>query len=646
MSEKNKIEKLPIQRRASKVDVAGYDPETRTVEFALSSEEPVDRYYGKEVLDHSKDSIDTSRMATGMPLLYNHDPNQHIGVITGHRIADKRLIVKARFGNSALAKEKEQDVKDGILSNASAGYKPIAYKRDGGDQTGDTYRWTKWQPMEASLLPVPADPTVGIRGEDSGAQYEVRCLDADVEVTAVAEPKVEVRKMENETTAVIDAVKVGADAAKVERARVSEIHALASKHSAHFTREQAEKAVHEGVSVADVRGQILDAQIEDAKKNEVRNLNRLNLSDKDKQRYSIVAALRSASGEKVNSKDGEFEREVSESYIKATGRNAREGAIVIPMDIQMSASENDRARGARGMVTRAGLDSSAGTTGSNVIFTEYVSLIELLRNQMKVRALGATFIGGLSNDVAFPKQATAGSASWVADNPGVDVGDSNLTFAQISLSPKILQSSTSFSRKLLLQSSVDVEALVRNDLMRVMALAIDLAALTGTGANNQPKGILNQTGIGSVVTAGAALTFDPFLQFEELIANANADQLGTIAQLTTPGVRKKLKNTPEMSNTIALPIWQNNEVNGYRAEVTNQLPTPATTTGTIYNQHTFIAGIWSQVLIGEWGALEVITDPYRLKKQGMIEVTTYETCDVNVRHPEAFAAATDINPLA
>lgn len=452
--------------------------------------------------------------------------------------------------------------------------------------------------------------------------------------------------MEPNATPAIDPVQVGADAAKAERTRVSEIHALGQRHGRELSRDQIEKFVNEGSSVDAVRSHILDKQIEIAQKNEVRNLNVLNLSDKEKQSYSVTAALRAASGEKLGSKDGEFEREVSDAYIKKTGFSARDGSIVIPMDISMAANAIDRARGLRKMETRAGLDTNSNANGEYTIFTEYVSLIELLRNQMKVRALGATFLSGLSDNIAFPKQATAGSTSWVADNPGADVADSNLTFSQISMSPKILQSTTSFSRKLLLQSSVDVEALVRNDLMAIMALAIDLAALTGTGANNQPKGILNQTGIGSVTTGGATLTYDDFLALEELIADANADQLGPIAQLTTPKVRRKLKNLPQLANTIALPIWQDNEVNGYRAEVTNQLPTPMSTGGTPYAQHTFIAGVWNQLLIGEWGALEIITDPYRLKKQGMIEVTTYETCDVNVRNAPAFAAMTDINPTA
>ena len=664
VSTEKQLTTLPLQRRATKVELKGYDPETRTVEFALSSEEPVERYYGKEVLDHSSDAIDQSRLKRGVPLLYNHDPNQHIGLIDSHRIEGGKLIVRAKFGNSALAKEKEQDVKDGILRDASVGYKPMEYKRDAGDKSGDTYRWTRWMPLEGSLCPIPADPTVGIRGETAGEQYPVRCLDVsepaqelpkvdesrhEVVIPAKAEPNAEVKRMSEEN-------KVGIDAAKAERERVSEIHAIERQYPKILTRDQAEKFVGEGSGVDQVRKFILDEQIKAGKENEVRNLNRADLSDKEKKQYSVTAALRKLSGD-ANGSEGGFEEEVSNTLAKKLGKAARGNGFYIPMDIPMRAGDLDRARAMRsgaGVQTRAGLDTNSTANGEFTVFTEYVSLIELLRNQLVVRKLGATMLSGLSDNIAFPKQATAGSAYWVADNPGVDVADSNLTFAQITMSPKLLQSSTSFSRKLLLQSSVDVEALVRQDLMAVMALAIDLAALAGTGVNNQPLGILNQTGIGSYVTGGNSLSaavngsnygFDMLNELETQIAEANADALGAAAYLTTPRVRKKLKVTPEMGNTIALPIWQGSEANGYRAEVSNQVPKVETGGGTPYLAHSLIYGIWNQLIIGEWGALEVITDPYRLKKQGMIEVTTFDTCDVNVRHPQAFGAATDINPL-
>jgi HK97 family phage major capsid protein/HK97 family phage prohead protease len=629
--------------------------EARTAELTFSSEAPYKRKFGLEVLDHAKSSVRMDRINASGALLYRHDLDKVLGVVERAWIGDdKRGHATVRFGRSADAERAMNDAADGVLRNVSVGYilhdEPKAERAADGTQT---YRFRDWEPYEISLLTFPADHGVGIGREfvpidESAAQVEAARA---AEAAAAAEAKEKEEKHMSE-------VNIGSDAAKAERERVSEIHAVERSFGKFLSREQAEKFIGEGVAVGDVRKYVQDAQIADAKKNEVANLNVVGLSDKEKRSYNILAALRHAAGEKINSKDGDFEREVSEAYVQKTGRSQREGSIVIPMDIQMRAGDVDRVRAANGLGPLAnrsgiGLSTITGPTGGDTVYTEYYGLIDLLRNQMKGRGLGATILSGLSSNVSFVKQISAAQATWVAENPGADVADSNLTYSTIGLSPKILQATTSFSRNLLLQSSVDVEAMVRNDLTMIMALAMDLAALTGAGANNQPKGILNQTGIGSYVTSGESLSaanglsnygYDMVTEMETQVAEANADVLGAAAYLTTPRVRKKLRNTPELNNTIAAAIWEGTELNGTRAEVTNQLPIVESTGGTPYAQHTMIYGIWSQLLIGEWGALEVIADPYRLKKQGMIEITTYDSCDINVRQPAAFCAATDINP--
>ena len=636
---------LPVLHRAATVE--SVDAEKRTVTFALTSETPVDRWWGREILDHKPASIRQDRLKRGVPLLFGHNTQQHIGRIESYGIKDGKLTVTARFGNSALAEEKFRDVQDGILVDASGGYIVHAYDLESKDENGNcTYRISDWEPVEGSLVPIPADPTVGVGRElPAGTPvFPARCLTAN-SPNAAAEtatlnpaPAATQERSMDPTTASAGTPAVDHNAAVLaERSRVSEINALAARYPQQITREQAEKFINENTSADAVRRHVLDAQIADAKSNEVRNINVAGLSDKEKQSYSILRALNTAA-------DGGncFELEVSQELSRKLGRTARRDGFFVPMDVRMRLSDNERfdRRAPYGINQRAGLDATAATKGTETIFTEYMSLIELLRNKMKVRDLGATVLSGLSSNIAFPKQASAGTATWVADNPGADVADSNLTFAQITMSPKLLQSSTSFSRKLLLQSSVDVEALVRNDLMAIVARAIDLAAINGSGASNQPKGILNQTGIGSVATGGTALTYASFVQQETQVATANAD-IGTMAYLTDAAMRGKLKQVAKLNNTLALPVWDNGEVNGYRAEVSNQMPT----FGTSPVLHSCIFGVWNQLLIGEWGALEVIVDPYRLKKQGMIEVTTFDTCDVNVRHPESFSAIVDANPL-
>jgi HK97 family phage major capsid protein len=623
------LKALPTQYRA--MNVESFDKEKRTVTFALSSEYPVERWYGMEVLDHSKSSIRSTRLDSGMALLFNHDSNKHIGVVEGYEIgSDRKLRVTARFGKGQLAQEKFDDVVDGVLRGASAGYQVHKYERQEASKKGepDTLRFIDWEPVEATLCPVGADPTVGIgRSADDKKEFPVECANAKREIENPAAAVEEKNKMATVT----------ADLAQAERARVREVYALAARYPQIMTREQTEKFANEEKdgapvhSIADVRKFIMDAQIEDAKKNEVRNLNVAELTEKEKKEYSFVRLMNSIEGD-----SNCFEREVSETLRKQFP--TRKGGILIPLDLPCIKRDVTRAQA----FERVGLVTTSATAGGNVVFTEFISLIEFLYNRMKVMGLGATKLSGLRETVAFPRQSATGAATWVAENPGSDVSDSDITFAQITLSPKMLQASTSYSRKLLSQASIDVEAVVRAELMQRNALALDLAAINGSGSSNQPRGILNQSGIGSVVTGGAALINDHFVDLEKVIAAANADE-ANMAHLTTPEVRASLKKRPKLQNTAALPIWADNStVNGYRAEVSNQVP--KTLGGGA--AHGIIFGDWSQLLIGDWGVMEIIVDPYRLKKQGMIEVTSYTQMDCNVRHVESFAAITDADPNA
>ena len=111
---------LPVQFRGATVE--NIDKENRTVTFALTSEQPVERWWGKEILDHKPSSIRQDRLKRGVAMLFGHNTNQHIGRIEDYAIKDGRLTVTARFGNSALAEEKFRDVQDGILVDASGGY--------------------------------------------------------------------------------------------------------------------------------------------------------------------------------------------------------------------------------------------------------------------------------------------------------------------------------------------------------------------------------------------------------------------------------------------------------------------------------------------------------------------------------------------
>lgn len=230
---------------------------------------------------------------------------------------------------------------------------------------------------------------------------------------------------------------------------------------------------------------------------------------------------------------------------------------------------------------------------------------------------------------------------------GSDVADSALTLGSIASSPKTYQSSSSYSRQLLAQAVVDVDTLVREDLARDMALAVDSVAIAGGGAN-QPTGIVATSGVQSYVmladtgNGGAPAWYD-IVRMSELLEDANADQLGDGAWLTTPGVKSTLKRTARLGNTIGLPIWADDStIDGYRARASNQVSKTGTK-GTGTNLHTLIRGIFETMVIGMWGSgFELVVDPYRLKKQGMIELTTFMLTDVTLKYPTAFVVATDV----
>jgi hypothetical protein len=193
----------------------------------------------------------------------------------------------------------------------------------------------------------------------------------------------------------------------------------------------------------------------------------------------------------------------------------------------------------------------------------------------------------------------------------------------------------------LAQTSGDIENWVRQDLIATSAVALDLAALNGSGASNQPLGVLGQTGIGLITygTDGAAPTYADFVAMETLINVANIPADGPRSYIITPEVRAFGKRTVKVSGQLMGTIVDpDGTINGYPSFATNQLP-KALTRGAKSDCHAGIFGDWSSLMIGEWGGIELIVDPYTQKKQGMISLCSYLMADIAVRYPVAFGVS-------
>jgi HK97 family phage major capsid protein len=368
---------------------------------------------------------------------------------------------------------------------------------------------------------------------------------------------------------------------------------------------------------------------------------RFDLSPSELRQYSLARAiLVSAENQEATSSRNCLELEISES-IARSHRGENHGGVLVPWNI--GAGEFAR-RGPKPQ-SRAGLDSATATKGGELKFVKPGDFLEYLANRMRVKELGATVVSGLRDNVAYPKQTGKASGAWVAENPGSDIADSNLTLGQVPSSPHTYQSSTSYSRQLLAQAVVDVDTLVRQDLARDMALAADFAAIAGPTGGASPVGIMHTTGVQSFILEGdsnngAHVDYEDILHMIEALEDVNADQLGDPGWLTTPGIKADLKLLARLANTIGLPAWADDDtVSGFMARSSNQVPSNGLR-GTTSNNHALILGVFATMVIGIWGdGFELVVDPFTLKKQGMIELTTFTMTDVALKYPQAFVVA-------
>jgi len=599
-------------------------PDEDRFAISISSEFPVQRWGATEILDHSPDSVDLSRAKQGLTFLDSHVSRSIIGIVHNVELKSKKLRGEVQFSRSAAAQDVKRDVLDGIRKFISVGYSVDEYVLDrSSTKEGDTYRATRWTPMEASSVGVPADPTVGHdrKAGEQGYPVKVRSIDptghpaGTQQEGQMAEPNVEVT-----------------DARK----NAVEIMGLGNKHGIEHKRVSA--WIAEGKSVADVSREILDgiaSKVKPITTPASEQRDEVDLSDKEQREYNLARGIVSMAAARESDSDPEnsLEIEVSRTIEKGWNR-ANHGGLFVPWSIKNVHAQQ-----------RAGLDSATATKGLELKFTEPGAFIDFLYNRLRVKELGAQTISGLRDNVAYPKQTGRATGSWVAENPGSDVADSNLTLGQVPSSPKTYQSSTSYSRQLLAQAVIDIDTLVRQDLARDMAIAVDFAAIAGPTGGNSPVGILNQSGITSFVLNGdsgngATPDYTDIIHMVEQLEDANADQLGDPGWLTTPAIKSLLKLTPRLANTIALPAWTDADtLDGYMARSSNQVPKTGVR-GSTSNNHALILGVFASMIIGMWGSgFELVVDPYRLKKQGMIELTTFMLTDVALKYAAAFVVA-------
>src|SRR6185312_7485105 len=572
------------------------DAEARTVTLAFASETPVPRYWGNEVLDLSPSAMRQGRLASGGALLMDHDARDQVGVIQSVQIgADRVARAVVRFGKSARANEVFQDVVDGIRQNVSVGYRIHEARLDStSDDAGDTYRVTDWEPYEISMVSVPADASVGVgRSADQPIAQAPETRTMSIEATPAA-PAIDTAALTAE------AQRSGAEG---ERKRIADITAGADQLAKYpAVRDIAAVAIRSGWSMDQVRGKALEHV-----STKPLPAADIDMSTTEVRSYSFLRALNAlANPTDMRAREAaSFEFEASRAAGDKQNREVK--GLLVPADVLRSSLM-------QGLATRAS-DDLVGTAakGGNLVATNLLSssFIDLLRNAMVINRIGAQFLSGLVGNIAIPRQNGGGTFYWVAEDGAPT--NSGQGFDQVAMSPHSGAAKTQISRKLLLQSSIDVESFVRNDLAKVVGLGIQQAAINGSGSSNQPTGILTTSGIGSQVGGanGAAPTWANIVGLETAVAVANAD-VGTLGYLTNAAVRGKLKSVQKFTtNPGGDAIWTAGDtpLNGYQAGVTNAVPGNGTK-GTGTNLSSIIFGNFADLIIGLWGGLELQVDPY------------------------------------
>ena len=600
MSKKtNKTIEAGVLHRGFSFDREAISEEGRTVEIAFSSEEPVERWFGNEILDHSKSSVDLGRLKNGGAILVDHDPADHIGVVEAVSIdGDKRGRATVRFGKSSRAEEIWQDVVDGIRHNVSVGYRINKMILDSEDEGAETYRATSWTPHEISFVSVPADSSVGVGRKETDDKRSIT-IENLYEEKKMSKEKVEVTSID------VDAER--AVIRKAELSRIGEIEALGNKFEA---KDMARDFVNQGKDADDFRSALLEKM---GNATAITESADIGMTDTEVRQFSFMKAINALAnpGDRRAQENASFEFETSRAAAEKYGKNPQ--GLMIPMDVLKGQRD---------------LNVGTATAGGHTVATDLLadSFIDKLDNAMVATRAGATVLRDLQGNIAIPRATGGATSYWVAESGAIT--ESAAAFDQVTMSPKTVGAFSDVSRKLLLQSSVDVESFVRNDLALRLALAIDNKAFEGDGTSNTPTGVVNATGVGSVAfasaTAGAA-TWGEIIDMESEVSQDNA-LLGNLSYITNAAQMGYLKQTKKDSGS-GIFLVEGSQLNGYNVLVSNQISTAGQ----------MLFGNWADLMIGYWSGVDINVDTSTGSTSGTVRIVALQDVDVAVRHGESFA---------
>jgi HK97 family phage major capsid protein len=637
------------------------------IEFSVCSEYPVREFYGDEILSHERSAVKLDRVP-GMPFLWNHGKGElgkrPLGVVERWTLDGNKSRVMVRWTKEEYAQPYRRQYEDDILTCFSVGFQKHQAREIGSSPDGSPrILVTAWEPIEVSLVPDPADPTVGkyrsLREEDeeedetpiAEVEAEEETEDEEAEETPMENSKKPMAyksmmesKPSPERGGIMEQINMDEiRAAETERQR--SIRAMGDQWSRNLGpqfAQLAEELIEGGKSVEEARS-VFSVEVERGfSQQPLAGMSNPTEKPRDylpgfgkreNQQYSMLRLLRSMIPDFPNDYGKNcFEREVSQEIARKVGGS--EDRVYFPTR-NLSYGQRDIQ------------NTGSAALGGNLIDTDLRAdmWIEALRNKAMALQMGAKFVTGLRGNVAFPKESGVIAAEWVNENDPAP--ESNYTVSQISLTPKQIAAYTTLTRTLLLQSTPDAEMIARDNLVKAMALKIDETVLYGSGIAPVPKGLANYAGIKTIASGfgadGGYPTYEKLIELCGEIEAANANING-LKWLINAKTQARLMITPVQSSGVEGNFIIKDGASTFCGKpyyVSNQVRSNLTKgNGTGLSE--IYLGDWSQIYIGEWEGLSLSANYNGATfRTGGVEIVAFQTMDINVSYEESFGLFTD-----
>ena len=651
---------LPVQRREATLTRA---KDGDAYDLTFSSELAVRRWYGFERLSHAPGAANLERAEAGMVnVLDSHAPGLQavLGRVQRAWIGnDRRGHAIVGFADTERGREARQLVDSGMVRGVSVGYSIDQMREAGTDEASGEpiYEAARWTVVEVSLTHSPMDASVGVgRAREGERTYPVSWS----ERMDNANPQGGATATRSEPA---PAPAPAPDPAKAERDRIAAMVAYGRKYPEVDGPALAARAIEAGQGINELMAAINAASHADYKEREEgtrRSAVPITNEWRDTHAtFSFQRAIIQCCKSAGIGFDRAIPRVLSDGPEREIAGYEGGDRFRIPGDVLRTPYAIEGYAPRRGAMvggTRALLVDS-GTNAVNLVADDYLagSFIELLRNASAIMPY-VTTLSDLVGDIEIPRQTSAATAEWLPETSASDMATSEPDFDQLPASPKEVGSAVRFSRKTLIQASPDIEMLVRSDLASVISLALDYGALDGTGANNQPLGVMRQPNIhdasfGADANNGAAPSWANVIEMAAMVLGANAISLDPMRESTGAGLFvgnaatwKKLTTTPKVTGDGSAGfLLDGGRIGPFGLSMSNQLAGNLTKgTHTDADLSAFLFGKLSDILVLLWSGVDIEVDAATERLRRLVTVSAFQDADVLIRHPESFAVAKDV----